>query len=109
MRLVPGLVNATKGYENDITQFDTDVSIKKGNSGGLIYDKRNNIVGVAVKRLNISQSDNFNFAIKGTTVKQFLDANGVLTSFANRKSKMSSTDIYKIASKQTVIVVCHRD
>ena len=108
MRLVPGLVNATKGYENDITQFETDASIKKGNSGGPIYDKRGNIVGVAVKRLNVSQSDNFNFAIKGTTVKQFLDANGVITSLANRKSQMSSTDIYKIASKQTVMVVCHR-
>ena len=40
MRLVPGLVNATKGYENDITQFETDASIKKGNSGGPIYDKK---------------------------------------------------------------------
>ena len=108
MRLVPGLVNATKGYENDITQFETDASIRKGNSGGPIYDKRGNIVGVAVKRLNVSQSDNFNFAIKGTTVKQFLDANGVITSLANRKLQMSSTDIYKIASKQTVMVVCHR-
>ena len=109
MRLVPGLVNATKGYENDITQFETDASIKKGNSGGPIYDKRGNIVGVAVKRLNVSQSDNFNFAIKGTTVKQFLDANGVITSLANRKLQMSSTDIYKIASKQTVMVLCHRE
>ena len=31
MRLVPGLVNATKGYENDITQFETDASIKMMN------------------------------------------------------------------------------
>ena len=108
MRLISGLVNATKGYENDITQFETDASIKKGNSGGPIYDKRGNIVGVAVKRLNINQSDNYNFAIKGTTVKQFLDANGVLTSFASRKLQMSSTEIYKIASKQTIMVVCHR-
>ena len=39
MRLVPGLVNATKD-ENDIAQFETDTSIKKGNSGGPIYDKK---------------------------------------------------------------------
>ena len=108
MRLLPGLVNATKGYDNDITQFETDASIKKGNSGGPIYDIRGNIVGVAVKRLNVSQSDNFNFAIKGRIVKQFLDAHGVITSIANRKSQMSSTEIYKIASKQTVMVICHR-
>ena len=72
---------------------------------GPIYDKKENIVGVSVKRLNVSQSDNFNFAIKRTTVKHFLDANGVLTSLANRKSQMLSRDIYKIASKQTVMVI----
>ena len=30
MRLVPGLVNSTLGFENDITQFETDAVIKKG-------------------------------------------------------------------------------
>ena len=108
IKVTKGIVSATRGMDNNFSQFEIDAVIRKGNSGGPIYDKRGNIVGVAVKRLNVSQSDNFNFAIKGTTVKQFLDANGVITSLANRKSQMSSTDIYKIASKQTVMVVCHR-
>ena len=50
MRLVPGLVNSTLGFENDITQFETDAVIKKGNSGGPVYDSKGNIVGIAVKR-----------------------------------------------------------
>ena len=55
-----------------------------------------------------SLPENVNFGIKASTVKQFLDSNGVLTSLAVRKSQMSSTDIYNIASKQTVIVVCYK-
>ena len=109
MRLVPGLVNSTRGFENDITQFETDAVIRKGNSGGPVYDNRGNIVGIAVKRFNVTRSDNYNFAIKGSTVKQFLDAHNILTTPANRTSSMTSTKIYNIASKQTVMVLCHRD
>ncbi len=108
MRLVPGLVNSTRGFENDITQFETDAVIRKGNSGGPVYDSKGNIVGIAVKRFNVTRSDNYNFAIKGSTVKQFLDAHNILTTPANRTSSMTSTKIYNIASKQTVMVVCHR-
>lgn len=108
MRLLPGLVNSTMGFENDITQFETDAVIRKGNSGGPVYDINGNIVGVAVKRFNVTRTDNYNFAIKGSTVKQFLDAHNILTTPANRTSKMTSTKIYNIAFKQTVMVVCHR-
>ena len=105
---VQSVVNATKGYENDITHFETDAVIRKGNSGGPVYDSRGNIVGIAVKRFNVTRTDNYNFAIKGSTVKQFLDAHNILTTPANRTSSMTSTKIYNIASKQTVMVVCHR-
>ena len=108
MRLVPGLVNSTLGFENDITQFETDAVIRKGNSGGPVYDSKGNIVGIAVKRFNVSRTDNYNFAIKGSTVKQFLDAHNILTNPSNRTSDITSTKIYNIASKQTVMVVCHR-
>ena len=56
----------------------------------------------------MNRSDNVNFAIKGSTVKQFLSAHNVSTKWSNRQDDMSTKDIYKIASKQTVMVVCHR-
>ena len=82
--------------------------VRKGNSGGPIYDKKGNIVGVVVEQVNVSRSDNVNFAIKGSTVKQFLSAHNIPTKWSNRKDKIDTKDIYKIASKQTVMVVCHR-
>ena len=82
--------------------------VKKGNSGGPIYDSKGNIVGVVVERFNINSSDNVNFAIKGSTVKQFLSTHNVSTKWSNKKDDMSTKDIYKIAAKQTVMVVCHR-
>ena len=108
MKLDDGIVSATKGMENDVSQFIISSDIKKGNSGGPIYDLRGNIVGVAVSRLNINRTDTINFAIKGSTVKQFLSAHNVPSKWSNRDKEMTTKDIYQIASKQTVMVVCYR-
>ena len=109
MKLTDGIVSATKGLDNDVSQFEISSVVRKGNSGGPIYDKRGNIVGVAVSRLNVNRAEYVNFGIKGSTVKQFLSAHDVPTKWSNRQDKIDTKDIYKIASKQTVMVVCHRD
>ena len=108
MKLTDGIVSATKGLDNDISQFEISSVVRKGNSGGPIYDSKGNIVGVVVERFNVNMSDNVNFAIKGSTVKQFLSAHNVSTKWSNRQDDMSTKDIYKIASKQTVMVVCEK-
>ena len=108
MKLTDGIVSATKGLDNDVSRFEISSVVRKGNSGGPIYDSKGNIVGVVVERFNVNRSDNVNFAIKGSTVKQFLFAHNVSTKLSNRQDDMSTKDIYKIASKQTVMVLCHR-
>ena len=108
IKVTKGIVSATRGMDNNFSQFEIDAVIRKGNSGGPIYDKRGNIVGVAVSRLSVNRTDTINFGIKGSTVKQFLSANDVPTTWANRAQRIDTQELYKIASKQTVMVVCHR-
>ena len=66
IKVTKGIVSATKGMDNDVSQFGVLV-IRKGNSGGPIYDKQGNIVGVAVSRLNVNRTDTINFGVKGST------------------------------------------
>ena len=108
IKVTKGIVSATKGMDNDVSQFEIDAVIRKGNSGGPVYDKRGNIVGVAVSRLNVNRAEYVNFGIKGSTVKQFLSAHDIPTKWSNRNKAIGSEQLYKIASKQTVMVVCHR-
>ncbi len=108
MKLGDGIVSATKGMDNDVSQFIVSSDIKRGNSGGPVYDSKGNVVGVAVSRLNVNRTDTINFAIKGSTVKQFLSAHNVPTKWSNRQENITTQDLYKIATKQTVMVVCHR-
>ena len=108
IKVTRGIVSATKGIDNDVSLFEIDAVIRKGNSGGPIYDKRGNIVGIAVSRLNVNRTDTVNFGIKGSTIKQFLSAHDIPTKWSNRNKVVGNEKLYQIASKQTVMVVCHK-
>jgi len=117
IKVTKGIVSSTTGVGDDSGQFQLDAAVQPGNSGGPIYDKYGNIVGVVVAQLNKlkmaktigSFPENVNFGIKASTVKQFLNTSGLPTKWSEKKESMSNQELSKIASKQTVMVVCHRN
>ncbi len=115
IKVTKGIVSANKGMGDDSSQFQMDAAVQAGNSGGPIYDENGNIVGVVVQQLNKlkvakvmgSLPENVNFAIKASTVRQFLTAAGLPTKWSNRSKRRSTKDLAKIAKNQTVMVVCN--
>ena len=117
IKVTKGIVSSTTGVGDVSGQFQLDAAVQPGNSGAPIYDKYGNIVGVVVAQLNKfkmaktigSLPENVNFGIKASTVKQFLNTIGLPTKWSERSEPMSNQELSKIASKQTVMVVCHSD
>jgi S1-C subfamily serine protease len=105
-----GNVSATRGMNDDSGGFQLDAAVQYGNSGGPIYDMSGNIVGVVVSRLNkqMFNSENVNFGIKASTVRQFLVANGIPSKKSGQKENKSGEQISEIARNQTVMVMCYK-
>jgi len=86
------IVRANRGLGNNTVQFEIDAAVHPGNSGGLIYDKIGNVVGVVIVQLNKMKFakmselifENVNFGIKASTVRQFLSSSGLPTKWTNR-------------------------
>ena len=116
IKFITGIVSASRGPGDDTGQFQVDATVQPGDSGGPIYDRSGNIVGVVIYQLNkrkfqkqsSSIPENVNFGIKASTVRQFLSSSGLPTKWSKRSKVMSTRDLAKIAKRQTVMVTCHQ-
>ena len=102
-------LNSLKGGGNDSTRFQLDATINPGNSGGPIVDKVNgSLVGVAVTKLNKdvmkaafgAESENTNYGIKASQVRDFLEANNLKVNVKKGKFKVSELE------SSTVFIHC---
>jgi len=116
IKVTGGMVSAIRGTGDNSSQFQMDAAVQSGNSGGPIYDEFGNVVGVVVAQLNKlkvakiigSLPENVNFGIKASTVRQFLNSNGLPSKWSRRTKTMSTKQLAKIAQKQTLMIICKR-
>ncbi len=88
--VVTGNVTALAGLEDDSRFLQISAPVQPGNSGGPLFDRFGNIVGVVVSKLNAIRiasatgdiPQNVNFAIKASVATAFLDAQRVTISTA---------------------------
>lgn len=72
IKLTDGLVSAKSGYKGDITSYQISAAAQPGNSGGPLFDKNGNIIGVV--NAKYLDAENATYAIKSTYLKNLIDA-----------------------------------
>ena len=113
IKVTKGVVSSLSGLGNNYSNLQIDASLQPGNSGGPILNKKGNVVGVAVAKLDYKKvieafntiPENTNFGIKSSTLNQFLIANKVSSS-SPKGSEMSIRDIGSKIEKATVYLDC---
>lgn len=114
--LTPGVISALTGLGNNTNQIQITAPIQPGSSGSPLMDKKGHVIGVV--NMKLSESDlvksmgslpqNVNFAINGSTLRGFLDANKVPYETGRKLFSFDKSleDIGDEARKSTVVVEC---
>lgn len=64
IKLTNGIISSRSGYQGDITTYQISAPVQPGNSGGPMFDKNGNIVGIV--NAGIPGAENVGYAIKSS-------------------------------------------
>jgi S1-C subfamily serine protease len=108
--LTEGIVSKGSGLRDNPTTFLLTSKMNKGNSGGPIFDRKGNLIGVVVAKLSANSvyeetgdiPEDVNIGIKASRVLKFLKQP---TKQSNGGSPVSLEDLYQIMLAKVVLVV----
>ena len=107
LKFTSGIISALKGIDDSSSMIQVDAALNPGNSGGPIVDEESgDLVGVANMKLDSSISEGTNFAIKASTIENFLNSNKVKPSTTYLSFGKSRKGLLKLLESSTVFVYC---
>lgn len=95
IKLTNGIISSTKGYNDDITTLQTTIAVQPGNSGGPVFDKEGNIIGIISSKH--STAENASYAIKLRYLENILDELNVTLSKPIKNIKSMSDKAEKFS------------
>lgn len=86
IKLTNGLISSRSGFQGDMTSYQISAPVQPGNSGGPVFDKNGNLIGViSARHLG---AENVSYAVKSTLLNNLLES-------INLKNKPNSTNQLK--------------
>lgn len=74
IKITDGIISSKTGYDGDIVTYQISAPIQPGNSGGPLFDKKGNLVGITNAGINITVAENVGYAIKTPYVLNLIDS-----------------------------------
>jgi S1-C subfamily serine protease len=116
VNVTTGAVSALAGLQDDTRMIQITAPVQPGNSGGPLLDQAGAVIGVVSSKLDVLKMaemigdvpQNINFAIRDTTVRAFLEANGIDYTTQTSVASLDTTTIADRASKTVVRIECHK-
>lgn len=104
IKLTNGIISSKTGFQGDITSYQISAPIQPGNSGGPLFDKFGNLIGVI--NAKHTGAENVSYAIKVSYLKNVIDllpTKPTLTN-TNNLTNLSLSDQVKLLNKFVYII-----
>ena len=89
VKLTDGIISAASGYKGDQSMYQISAAVQPGNSGGPLFDKDGNVIGVICAKH--ADAENANYAIKVSYLYSLVNSSGLGIKMAdNNKVKSKS-------------------
>lgn len=72
VKITDGLISSKTGYQDDAVTYQISAPIQSGNSGGALFDRKGNLVGIT--NAGITSADNVGYAIKSSYLLNLIDS-----------------------------------
>jgi len=112
LKYTDGSISALSGIKDDIRYYQISVPIQPGNSGGPLFNKNGDIIGVTTAKLNSQavgvEIQNVNYAIKANyinNVLKMLPISPEIISLATVKNQNTEQNLVEALSKYIGIII----
>ena len=92
IKLTTGIISSKTGFQGDVSLYQISAPIQPGNSGGPLFDKNGNLIGIV--NAKHEGAENVGYAIKTSYLKNLIESS-ISTSILpnnNRISRLPSTE-----------------
>lgn len=99
-----GSINSLSGFKGNINNYQIDVPLQPGNSGGPLFNTDGELVGIVVAKH--TNTENVNYAIKSPYLKILADSKGINLPTENSLNSLSRTQQVSLIEKYTYLILC---
>lgn len=72
LKVTDGIISSKSGFDGDIVTYQISAPIQPGNSGGALFDKKGNLVGIT--NAGVPGAENVGYAIKSSYLLNLIDS-----------------------------------
>lgn len=104
IKLTNGIISSKTGFQGDITSYQISAPVQPGNSGGPLFDKSGNLIGVI--NAKHTGAENVSYAIKVSYLKNVIDLLPTTPTLSNTNTltNLSLSDQVKQLNKFVYII-----
>ncbi|MCM1333005.1 MAG: serine protease [Bacteroides sp.] len=108
IKLTTGIISSRTGFQGDVALYQISAPIQPGNSGGPLFDKKGNVIGIVSAKH--SDAENVGYAIKSLYLKNLIESsvNSTIIPKNNTISSLSLTGKVKSEKNFVFFIECSK-